>query len=357
MVSKGLRKKPSKPASTISASRADTGRRQLCIVPVGDLQAGGGVPDESGHRFSPGPHLRHALELRRGRAFSARMDAPGRGPIPLGARASKTAVALFSRNRRLMRVPDRRRTAPAVGFRRGCSDRRPGRRPLIYASLNGGRCSKILARRQHPGGFRQPPLRDWDVPGRPRSSSATPPSVLPAGMPGTAAARRFGDQWLSELRSAILLVPQPRWCSLEWNARHVHPIPAHASTLSGAERVVWDRTAAVFKVSREILPLPDSPTRSVVAFRCRHQNGAKSNQTTPTTIRGYLPHPLLRSSFSTAPFGQDVRWMLNLLIAARAMYAMRVPSQCSGASNALRLFGQQQGHELVSYPCQPIQEE
>lgn len=68
-------------------------------------------------------------------------------------------------------------------------------------------------------------------------------NTLPAGWDGesNSAARGFGDQWLKEARSAILLVPSVV-ARLEWNAlvNPLHPEAARLS-LSAAEKVVWDR--------------------------------------------------------------------------------------------------------------------
>lgn len=57
----------------------------------------------------------------------------------------------------------------------------------------------------------------------------------------SAGARSFGDQWLSESRTAILLVPSVV-ARLEWNAlvNPAHP-DAQRLTLSNAESVVWDK--------------------------------------------------------------------------------------------------------------------
>ena len=68
-------------------------------------------------------------------------------------------------------------------------------------------------------------------------------STLPAGWDAesNSAARGFGDQWLEEARSVILLVPSVV-ARLEWNAlvNPLHPDAARL-TVSAAEKVVWDR--------------------------------------------------------------------------------------------------------------------
>lgn len=57
----------------------------------------------------------------------------------------------------------------------------------------------------------------------------------------SSAARDFGDLWLKEARSAILLVPSVV-ARLEWNAlvNPLHPDAARLN-LSASEKVVWDK--------------------------------------------------------------------------------------------------------------------
>ena len=68
-------------------------------------------------------------------------------------------------------------------------------------------------------------------------------NTLPDGWDAenNSSARNFGDLWLSEARSAILLVPSVV-AKLEWNAlvNLLHPDAARL-TLSTAESVVWDK--------------------------------------------------------------------------------------------------------------------
>jgi RES domain-containing protein len=118
----------------------------------------------------------------------------------------------------------------------------PGR-PLIYASLSyAGAMLEILA---HASIGRVPTTHRYviaDVPDDVSVERHDAASLPPAwDAEGTAAARRFGDQWLSETRSAILLVPSVV-ARLEWNAL-VNPAHPEASriALTKAERVVWDR--------------------------------------------------------------------------------------------------------------------
>nr|WP_314623489.1 RES family NAD+ phosphorylase [uncultured Noviherbaspirillum sp.] len=66
--------------------------------------------------------------------------------------------------------------------------------------------------------------------------------LLPAGWDGAdlGIARAFGDRWLSEARSAVLLVPSVV-ARGEWNAvvNPAHPDAARI-TVAAAEPVVWD---------------------------------------------------------------------------------------------------------------------
>lgn len=57
----------------------------------------------------------------------------------------------------------------------------------------------------------------------------------------SASARHFGDRWLEERRSAVLLIPS-MVARLEWNAL-VNPLHPDAGKLSASppEKVVWDR--------------------------------------------------------------------------------------------------------------------
>jgi len=68
------------------------------------------------------------------------------------------------------------------------------------------------------------------------------PSVLPAGWdaPDTQAARAFGDRWIAEGRSAVLLVPSVV-ARAEWNAL-VNPAHPQAARIVVADPapVIWD---------------------------------------------------------------------------------------------------------------------
>lgn len=54
-------------------------------------------------------------------------------------------------------------------------------------------------------------------------------------------ARRFGDQWLQEARSAVLVVPSVV-AKLEWNAV-INPLHPNANQLlvSATQKVIWDQ--------------------------------------------------------------------------------------------------------------------
>lgn len=68
-------------------------------------------------------------------------------------------------------------------------------------------------------------------------------NALPHGWDAenSSSARGFGDQWLKESRSAILLVPSVV-AKLEWNAL-VNPLHPDSTRLilSASEKVVWDK--------------------------------------------------------------------------------------------------------------------
>jgi RES domain-containing protein len=68
-------------------------------------------------------------------------------------------------------------------------------------------------------------------------------STLPAewNANGSPSARLFGDQWLQQARTAVLLVPSVI-ATLEWNAL-VNPLHPDAAKIkvSESQRVVWDQ--------------------------------------------------------------------------------------------------------------------
>ena len=118
----------------------------------------------------------------------------------------------------------------------------PGR-PAIYGSLSYA-CS-MLEILLHANIGRIPTTHCYvvaevpaDVPIERRNSAA-----LPSGWDGDDAsiARRFGDQWLAELRSAVLVVPSVV-AKLEWNAM-VNPLHPAAVQLvvSQSQKVIWDQ--------------------------------------------------------------------------------------------------------------------
>ncbi len=68
-------------------------------------------------------------------------------------------------------------------------------------------------------------------------------STLPHGWDGDdpSIARRFGDLWLAELRSAVLVIPSVV-ARLEWNAvvNPLHPAAARL-VVSQSQKVIWDQ--------------------------------------------------------------------------------------------------------------------
>jgi RES domain-containing protein len=68
-------------------------------------------------------------------------------------------------------------------------------------------------------------------------------AALPSGWDGDdpSIARRFGNQWLAELRSAVLVGPSVV-AKLEWNAvvNPLHPA-ARQLVVSQSQKVIWDQ--------------------------------------------------------------------------------------------------------------------
>ncbi len=118
----------------------------------------------------------------------------------------------------------------------------PGR-PVIYGSLSYA-CAmlEILA---HANIGRIPATHRYVIANAPDGVAVERhgPDTLPDGWDSdnNALARHFGDRWLRESRSAILLVPSVV-ARLEWNAlvNPAHP-DATRLTLSHPENVVWDK--------------------------------------------------------------------------------------------------------------------
>ncbi len=115
--------------------------------------------------------------------------------------------------------------------------------PVIYGSLSYA-CS-MLEILVHANIGRVPSTHCYVV-------ADVPPSVaierhdttsLPAGWEGDDAsiARRFGDQWLTESRSAVLIVPSVV-AKLEWNAvvNPRHPDASHI-VVAKNQPVIWDQ--------------------------------------------------------------------------------------------------------------------
>lgn len=115
--------------------------------------------------------------------------------------------------------------------------------PAIYGSLSYACCMlEILV---HANIGRIPTTHCYvvaDVPANvpiERHDSQT----LPLGWDGDdpSIARRFGDQWLVEVRSAVLVVPSVV-AKLEWNAvvNPRHPAASHL-VVSQSQKVIWDQ--------------------------------------------------------------------------------------------------------------------
>jgi len=118
----------------------------------------------------------------------------------------------------------------------------PGR-PLVYGSLSYA-CAmlEILA---HANIGRIPLTHRYVIADVPDGVTVErhDQNTLPYGWDAenNSSARSFGDLWLSEARSAVLLVPSVV-AKLEWNAlvNPAHP-DARQLPLSTAEKVVWDK--------------------------------------------------------------------------------------------------------------------
>lgn len=124
----------------------------------------------------------------------------------------------------------------------GCRWNSPGR-PVIYGSLSYA-CAmlEILA---HANIGRIPMTQQYVVATVPEDIviERHDHTSLPFGWEADtiSAARAFGDLWLTEVRSAVLVVPSVV-AKLEWNAlvNPAHPDAARFS-LSRTEPVVWDK--------------------------------------------------------------------------------------------------------------------
>lgn len=118
----------------------------------------------------------------------------------------------------------------------------PGR-PVIYGSLSYA-CA-MLEILVHANIGRIPATQVYVVADLPDSvfiERHDAPS-LPPGWDGDdpSIARRFGDQWLQEARSAVLVVPSVV-AILEWNAI-INPLHSHANQflVSPSQKVIWDQ--------------------------------------------------------------------------------------------------------------------
>lgn len=118
----------------------------------------------------------------------------------------------------------------------------PGR-PVIYGSLSYA-CAmlEILA---HASIGRIPDTHRFVIADVPDSVPIEhlKPDLLPSGWDAEnyAPAREFGDLWLKQARSTVLLVPSVV-ARLEWNAliNPLHPKFAQL-TLSPSQKVIWDK--------------------------------------------------------------------------------------------------------------------
>lgn len=118
----------------------------------------------------------------------------------------------------------------------------PGR-PVIYGSLSYA-CA-MLETLAHAGIGRIPATHRFVIADVPEEVAIErhDANELPQewDTENSASAREFGDQWIQERRSAILLVPSVI-AKQEWNAlvNPLHPDSARL-TLSPSEKVVWDK--------------------------------------------------------------------------------------------------------------------
>lgn len=118
----------------------------------------------------------------------------------------------------------------------------PGR-PVIYGSLSYA-CA-LLEMLAHANIGRVPTTHRFVVADLPAGVSVErhAANALPAGweLGNISASRAFGDAWLQEARSAVLLVPSVI-ARLEWNAlvNPQHPA-ARQLIVSAAEKVIWDK--------------------------------------------------------------------------------------------------------------------
>ena len=118
----------------------------------------------------------------------------------------------------------------------------PGQ-PLIYASLSYA-CA-MLETLAHAGIGRIPTTHRFVIGDLPDNVDCErhAAGALPSGWDreGSQAARRFGDQWIAEHRSVVLLVPSVV-AKLEWNAL-INPLHPDFSqfAVSPPEAVIWDR--------------------------------------------------------------------------------------------------------------------
>lgn len=118
----------------------------------------------------------------------------------------------------------------------------PGR-PVIYGSLS--HACAMLEILVHANIGRIPATQAYVVAEVPDSIfiERRDAQSLPRGWDGDdpSIARRFGDQWLQEARSAVLVIPSVV-ATLEWNAV-VNPLHGNANQflVSPSQKVIWDQ--------------------------------------------------------------------------------------------------------------------
>lgn len=161
---------------------------------------------------------------------------------------------------KLYRIADRRHPiwSGAGALLNGARFNSPGR-PVIYAALTfAGAMLEVLVHARIGKIPQTHACVEASVPedvALERHDTAT----LPAGWdaPGLAVARRLGDAWLTEARSAVLIVPSVV-ARAEFNAL-VNPLHPHASriVISEAQPVIWDARLFLAPAAGDARPAAD----------------------------------------------------------------------------------------------------
>ena len=99
---------------------------------------------------------------------------------------------------------------------------------LVYANIGRIPATQVYVVAQVPDSIL---IERHNAPSLPLDWDSTDPSI----------ARRFGDQWLQEARSAVLVIPSVV-ATLEYNAV-INPLHPNASQLlvSPSQKVIWDQ--------------------------------------------------------------------------------------------------------------------